>query len=65
MVKYEDECCGCATENYHCLGSSCPNRSVKHLYCDKCDDDCEELYDYNGYELCEECLLDNFKKITL
>ena len=65
MIKYENECCGCATENYPCLGSSCPNRSVKHLYCDKCGDDREELYDYNGYELCEECLLDNFEKITL
>ena len=47
------------------MGSACPNRNVKHLYCDECGDDCEELYDYNGYEICEECLLDNFEKITL
>lgn len=39
MVKYEDECYGCATESYPCLGSACPNRHVKHLYCDECYDE--------------------------
>lgn len=43
MVKYEDECCGCATENYPCLGSECTNRHVKHLYCDKCGEDVEDF----------------------
>ena len=65
MIKYENECCGCATESYPCLGDSCPNRYVMHLYCDKCKDDVELLYNYDGEELCEECLLGSFKKITL
>ena len=43
MITYEDECCGCATESYPCLGNACPNRNVKHLYCDKCKDDVEKL----------------------
>lgn len=30
MVKYEGECCGCATEAYPCLGNRCPNINVKH-----------------------------------
>lgn len=64
MVKYEDECCGCATENYPCVGSACPNRHVKHLYCDECNDDVEELYDFEGVQLCKECLLKKFEKIT-
>jgi hypothetical protein len=38
MTKIENECCGCATESYPCLGSACPNRNVKHYYCDKCND---------------------------
>ena len=42
MIKYEDECVGCPPE-MGCLGDSCPNRDVKHLYCDKCKADCEEL----------------------
>ena len=64
MVKYENECV-CCPPGMGCLGDSCPNRNVMHLYCDKCKDDVEVLYDYDGEELCEECLLDSFKKITL
>ena len=65
MIKYENECCDCAVPGYPCMGSSCPNRNVKHPYCDKCKADCEELYDYDGEELCEDCLKDSFEKITL
>lgn len=63
-MKYEGECHGCATESYPCLGSACPNRHVKHLYCDECDDEVEEVYDFEGIQLCEKCLLKKFEKIT-
>ena len=53
MVKYEDECCGCAVPAYPCRGESCGNRHVKHLYCDDCGADVERLYD----GLCDECFL--------
>lgn len=56
MIAYENECCGCATESYTCLGSSCPNRNVNHLYCDKCKDDVEKLYEFEGEELCLYCI---------
>lgn len=56
MIAYENECVGCPKE-MGCLGSSCPNRNVEHLYCDRCGDDCEVLYDVDGEQLCEECLL--------
>ena len=65
MIKYENECCGCATENYPCLGSSCPNRNVKHLYCDECKNDVELLYNYGSEELCEDCLKNSLERITL
>ena len=64
MIKYEDECVGCPPEK-GCLGNSCPNRNVKHLYCDRCKCDCEELYLYDDEELCEECLLKTAHKIAL
>ena len=64
MIKCENECVGCPKE-MGCMGDSCPNRNVKHLYCDRCDADCEELYVFDGEELCEECLLKTFEKITL
>lgn len=62
MITYEDECVGCPTE-LGCIGSACPNRNVPHLYCDKCKDDVEKLYKYDGQEICEECLLAEFEVI--
>lgn len=64
MVTYEDECVGCPKE-IGCLGYSCPNRNVMHLYCDECNDDVEDLYDYNGKELCEECVLNKLRKLSI
>lgn len=56
MVTYENECCGCAVPGYPCIGSSCPNRHVKHYYCDNCKDDVEKLYRFEGDELCLDCI---------
>ena len=64
MIKYENECVGCPTE-LGCMGNACPNRDVPLLCCDKCGDDVERLYEYNGEELCVECLLDKFNVIEL
>ena len=65
MIKYEDECVGCPPE-IGCVGNACGYRNVKHLYCDKCGEDCEELYidDYDN-QVCEDCLKKQFDKITL
>lgn len=56
MVTYENECCSCAVPGYPCLGNSCPNRHVKHYYCDECKDDVEKLYRFDGEELCLDCI---------
>ena len=56
MVIYENECCDCAVPGYPCLGNSCPNRHVKHYYCDDCRDDVEKLYRFDGEELCLDCV---------
>ena len=56
MVTYENECCDCEVPAYPCLGSSCPNRHVKHYYCDDCRDDVEKLYRFDGEELCLDCV---------
>lgn len=65
MAKvYEDECVGCSSGS-GCLGSTCPNRNVLHLICDKCKEDVEELYDTENGELCEECTLKQFKKVVI
>lgn len=61
----KDECYDCKADGYPCLGNSCPNRKVPHYYCDKCKDefDSDELYDTEYGELCEECLLKQFKTV--
>ena len=61
MVRYENDCVDCGLP---CLESACPNQNVKHLYCDNCKSEVEELYEYDDSELCEECLLNMFFKIT-
>ena len=59
MRKTENECVGCASLGLYCLGSACPNRNVTRFYCDKCGEEAT-LYDYDGEELCEYCLLEEF-----
>ena len=60
MIKYENECVGCPQGCIHC-----GRDKTQHLYCDVCKNDCETLYIEGSYELCEECLLNTFEKITL
>lgn len=60
MKDITNECVGCTSMGLYCMGSSCPNRSVERFYCDKCGSE-EKLYIYGDSELCESCLLENFK----
>ena len=56
MIRFENECCSCAVPGYPCLGISCPNRHVKHFYCDDCGNDVETLYRFEDKELCLDCI---------
>lgn len=64
MLKIENHCCDCAVPGYPCLGKNCPNTRVTVYYCDKCECeiDCDEVYEVDGQDLCEECLKEMFKK---
>ena len=66
MKRYENDCVGCATESYPCVGSTCKYRNNPHWYCDNCGEEHEptNLYLYDGNELCSECVLKNFKKVS-
>ena len=65
MITYEDECCGCAAPAYPCMGDACPNRNVSHLYCDKCEEEVEELYEYDGKQVCVDCILESLNKVEI
>lgn len=72
MIRYEDECCGCATENYPCLGSACPNINVPYYICDICEEELDDddvyidkygvMVGINGH-ICRSCLKDHFIKV--
>ena len=62
-IEYFDECCGCAVPGYPCLGSSCPNRNVPHHVCDECGEDNETIYEYEGEELCLDCVVKRLTKV--
>ena len=59
--RYESECVECPPE-MGCLGDACPKRNVLKYYCDECDAE-EELFNYNGRELCIDCIKDLLQKV--
>lgn len=63
MVVEENRCQGCDAALYPCTGDICELRHCRVLYCDKCKNEADKLYDYGGEELCEECLLKEFEVI--
>lgn len=65
MKKMVNECCGCAVPAYPCIGENCEKRHVPHYYCDKCNQEFEpcDLYVSDGYDLCQECLLRQYKTL--
>lgn len=63
MIKYEDECCGCATPGYPCLGKSCPNKYVRHYYCDDCGYE-TNLYWFDDEQLCIDCIQNRLEEVV-
>ena len=62
MRRYESNCVGCTSMGVPCMGFTCPNRKVPVYYCDKCEEELDEVYEVDGEELCEECLKDMFRR---
>ena len=62
MTRIENQCVGCATESYPCMGDACPKRNAEVHYCDRCGDELSTVYEVEGEELCEHCLTEMFKK---
>ena len=56
----ENECVGC---DVPCMGGGCPLRHVEHFYCDECGDE-TQLYDFDGQELCLDCIEAKLDKIN-
>lgn len=53
-----NECVDCGLP---CLGSSCPKKNVVRYLCDECEE--EELYYFDGEELCLNCIEERLEKV--
>lgn len=62
-IRYEDQCVGCTSMGLPCMGSICKNKDVPIWYCDKCEEECVDLYEVDGYEVCESCALKMLPKV--
>ena len=61
MKKTENHCCGCAVPGYPCR--DCGLKRVEVYYCDKCKEEIDDdVYESDGEELCEYCLLKKYRK---
>lgn len=53
MKKVENECMQCGLP---CIREACPHYKVTRYYCDECKKEVEELYCFEGEELCLDCI---------
>lgn len=59
LIVVENECCDCGL---HCIYSACPYYAVTRYYCDECGQE-DDLYYWNGYELCITCILKQLERV--
>lgn len=60
MIMIENECVDCGLP---CMRESCPYYKVVRFYCDCCHDEVEDLYWFDGEELCIDCVAKRLEKI--
>lgn len=53
MIRTEDDCVGCGIP---------PCKHCQHtaFICDFCDEEVDELYDYEGEQVCYKCMEEDF-----
>lgn len=61
MRRIEDNCVGPCPQG--CLGPGCPKRHEVVFVCDECGCEPDLLYQYDGKDWCEECLLEQFPSV--
>ena len=60
MKETRNECVNCGKP---CL-VSCPYKNVTRFYCDECGAE-EQLYYYEGQELCIDCIKNQLDKVEV
>lgn len=59
MKRTESRCVECGLP---CVAKFCPYREIPVYYCDECEDE-TELYEFDGRELCINCIKKLLKKV--
>ena len=57
MVEIRNDCVGCE----HCV--HCGQDHSLYMVCDECGSEVDGLWEYEGEQLCEECLLEAVPKV--
>ena len=52
-------------QRIRCMGSACPYRNVPHLYCDKCEQEVDDLYEWDDEQVCIDCIVKSLKKVEI
>ena len=60
MIIKESDCCDCGVP---CTGKSCKYFSITRYVCDECDAEVDELYWWEGWQICADCVLDQLEKV--
>ena len=60
MIKKESDCCDCQLP---CIDSACPYYEVIRYYCDNCGSEDDDLYYYDGDQLCATCILQQLRPV--
>lgn len=55
MIVIESDCVDCPAE-MGCLYEACPYYRVVRYYCDKCEEEQDDLYWFDGQQLCLDCV---------
>ena len=62
MIETRSNCVACG---FPCMGPQiCPNGEYTALICDRCGHEVEALFEWEGEQICEDCLLDEIPHIT-
>lgn len=59
MVNVRNNCDDCYDSDSFCLGIGCPDKAVVENTCDECGSESDDLFEYYGEILCEDCLRKN------
>jgi hypothetical protein len=60
MISVESDCYDC---DLPCIYESCPHYKVVRYICDCCYDEVDNLYYFDGQELCTDCIEQKLERV--